>query len=148
MITRSIKSSVCFNFCNISVVLVTGGIQGTNGFLSSVELLYSDGTKLCSLPDLPGIAAEHSQTGLLLCGGNGRIVNGKSCFTFYGGHWKKTHTIGNPWFGNRNGRMQHTAWSSPRGVLLLGGTGSRTTTSLLNNKGGFKRSFILKNKRV
>ena len=151
MITQPIKSSVCFNFYNISVVLVTGGNQGTNGFLSSAELLSSDGTKLCSLPDLPGQVAMHSQTGLILCGGHGHFGNvrsSKSCFTFFGGHWKKSHTLGNPWLGNRNGQMRHTAWASPRGELLLGGSGSYTTTSLLNNNGGFRRPFILKHKRV
>ena len=86
--------SVCFNFNNISAVLVTGGVP-TNSVGTSVELLSSNGTRLCSLPNLPAPRHYHSQTALLSCGGGGsHSGERKSCVTFTGGHWKKTHTLG------------------------------------------------------
>ena len=86
--------SVCFNHNNISAVLVTGGVP-TNSVGTSVELLSSNGTRLCSLPNLPAPRHYHSQSGLLSCGGGGsHSGERKSCVTFTGGHWKKTHTLG------------------------------------------------------
>ena len=62
--------SVCFYYNDISAVLVTGGVP-TNSVGTSVELLSSNGTRLCSLPNLPAPRHYHSQTGLLSCGGGG-----------------------------------------------------------------------------
>ena len=40
--------------------MVTGGTGAT----TSVELLHINGTKLCSLPNLPVARYQHSQTGI------------------------------------------------------------------------------------
>ena len=110
---------------------------------TSVELLSSDGTRLCSLPNLPAARIQHSQTGLITCGGSG----GFSCVTFSAGHWKKTHTLalGNKIMGG------HSAWASPRGVLIIGiGNPSYrgvTTTELLTDNGGSTPSFTLVKRR-
>ena len=102
---------------NISVVLVSGGKEsGSEGPASvyagkSVELLSSNGTRLCSLPNLPGERWGHSQTRLLTCGG-GVGSEKTSCVTFDAGSWKKTHTLGQQW-------RDHTAWASPQGVMLM-----------------------------
>ena len=126
-----------FNLNNISVVLVTGGYGDTESVKTSVELLSSNGTRLCSLPNLPEKSHWHSQTGYVTC-------MRKSCVTFSSGRWKKTHT----WEKSRS-RVDHTAWASPNGVLLMGGmtNATQTTTELLNDNGGSAPSFTLKNKR-
>ena len=116
---------------NFSVVMVTGGHRAE----TSVELLSTDGTRLCSLPDLPAVRASHSQTGLITCGGY--RAGSLSCVTFSAGRWKKTHTL-------RHTRHFHTAWASPRGVLLMGGgIRWRTTTELLTDNGDTTPFFNL-----
>ena len=136
-----------FNFNNLSVVLVTGGIGTTKSVQTSVELLSSNGTRLCSLPNLPEKRYYHSQTGVLACGGGSRGSGSayKSCFKFADSRWKKSHTMGTSRYG-------HTGWASPQGVLLIGGTDrtdtqSQTSTELLTDNGGATPSFTLKNNR-
>ena len=124
---------------NFSVVLVTGGHPDEK----SVELLSIKGTRLCflpSLPSLPGERASHSQTGLVTCGGY--KASSLSCVTFSAGRWKKTHTLTHKRYG-------HTAWASPRGVLLMGDGRwrSRITTELLTDNGDTTPSFNLTNGR-
>ena len=122
-------------------MLVTGGSGATPSVRMSVELLSSNGTRLCSLPDLPGQRFYHSQSGLLTCGGGYSNSESKSCVTFDGGRWKKSHTLGQSRYG-------HAAWASPQGVLLMGGgSSSHTSTELLNNHGGATLSFTLQNRR-
>ena len=130
---------------NISVVIVTGSSGKDKSAKTSVELLSINGTRLCSLPDLPAERYYHSQSGLLTCGG-GPTDAKTSCVTFAGGSWKKSHTLGKP-------RHDHTAWALPNGVLLIGGprtTGdglSATSTELLTDNGVSTPSFSLQNKR-
>ena len=111
-----------------SLVMVTGGHD--NNAHTSVELLHSNGTRLCSLPNLPAERTHHSQTGLLICWR-------RSCITFTAGSWKETHTLGQQ-------RIGHTAWASPRGVLLMGsGDRRQKTTELLTDEGRTTPSFAL-----
>ena len=148
--------SVCFNyFKNISVLMVTGGEsaldrstgegEGGTATSTSVELLSSNGTRLCSLPNLTVQRYHHSQTGLLSCGGGGDILHPggdmKTCETFVDGRWQKSHTLG-------QSRYAHTAWASPQGVLLMGGTESSSTTELLNDNGHTTPSFTVQNRRL
>ena len=114
--------------------MITGGSSGT-----SVELLFLNGTRLCALPDLPEARYQHSQSGLLACGGGGDSERA-SCVTFSGGSWEQTHTLGQR-------RYAHTAWASPQGVLLMGSHFSSTTTELLNDDGSTTASFNLDNQR-
>ena len=125
----------------ISVVLVTGGSTCNTSVKISAELLSSNGTRLCTLPNLPGPRYSHSQTGLLLCGGgSGGYADGTTCMTLSGGRWKKTHTLGKR-------RYEHAAWASPQGVLLMGGRGEYRTTEFLNDDGTTTPGFKLKNHR-
>ena len=125
----------CKVLVNFSVLLVTGGYS--TGSRTSVELLSSDGTRLCSLPNLPAGRSQHSQTGLVACGGGfSRSSERKSCVTFAAGRWKKTHTLGQK-------RYAHTSWASPRGVMIMGGRDSRRTTELLTDNGHTTPSFNL-----
>ena len=122
--------------------MVTGGeVDGT-----AVQLLSINGTRLCALPNLPGSRLYyHSQSGALVCGGHPPPGGNSgspmtSCVTFSGGTWQQTHTLGQK-------RRGHTAWASPRGVLLMGSYYSKTTTELLNDDGSTTASFNLDNLR-
>ena len=124
---------------NILVVMVTGG-GNSNGPLTSVELFFLNGTRLCALPDLPGARYGHSQSGPLACGG-GSSSERTSCVKFSGGTWQQTHTLGQQRYG-------HTAWASPQGVLLMGSRYDfKTTTELLNDDGSTTASFNLDDER-
>ena len=120
--------------------MVTGGKGPEKRFkkgLTSVELLLINGTRLCALPDLPVDRWEHSQTGPITCGGGNSNSQAISCVTFSGGTWEQTHTLGQP-------RHGHTAWASPRGVLLMGsGDRRRKTSELLTDEGRTTPSFAL-----
>ena len=120
--------------------MVTGGYS--SGGLTSVELLFLNGTRLCALPDLPGARYHHSQSGPLVCGGGeDNDYDRTSCVTFSGGTWEQTHTLGQR-------RYAHTAWASPQGVLLMGSASeSGTTTEMLNDDGSTTASFNLDNQR-
>ena len=127
------------NILNFSVVIVTG----TGHYLgkgTSAELLSINGTRLCALPNLPERRWHHSQNGLIACGGSHNVATQESCVTFTAGSWKKTNTLGHR-------RWSHAGWSSPRGVLLLGGSYSGTTTELLTNKWKAIPSFKLNHNR-
>ena len=65
----------------ILAILVTGGYPGKK----LVEVLNSNGTFLCTLPDLPDNRGRHSVDGHIMCGGSGE---GRSCMLFDGGLWK------------------------------------------------------------
>ena len=71
---------------------MTGG--WTNDWLgdSSSELVDTNGTNICSLPDLPSGRYDHTQDGLTLCGGY-HGLGGSSCQTFSTGSWIKSFTI-------------------------------------------------------
>ena len=112
----------------ISVILVSGGVQFNQGRNAgySVELVHTNGTRLCSLPNLPDYRYFHTQTGLTLCGSEkceqcsipSSPTIGTTCLTFFlrGGSWawRQSHKLFYP-------RRFHSAWKSPQGVVLLGG---------------------------
>ena len=115
----------------ISAIIVSGGHSGESR--NSVEILRSDGTPWCSLPDLPfdsqGISS-HTQSGLIACGGTSND-NRQSCVTFKEGVWTTSHSL-------REDRWEHSAWTSPAGVVLLGGmnTDPSTSSELLSDSTG------------
>ena len=124
--------------------MVTGGLlwcSSCDPYVTAVELLASNGSKLCNLPDFPVPLFEHAQSGLITCGGSYSNLDNtqNSCYTFSGGHWKKSHTLGKKRWG-------YTAWASPQGVLLIGGTSSNTT-ELLTDDGVTNSSFTLEKGR-
>ena len=123
----------------ILVILVTGGSPSSIAGRSA-ELLHINGSRLCSLPNLPSIRTGHSQTGGTLCGG-GLYGSGTwtSCLTFTSGSWEETHTLDRE-------RFAHSAWASPRGIMLLGGAfdySARTTTEILLENGRTTPGFRL-----
>ena len=112
---------------NILVIMVSGGADRVSVSRDpekktshSVELIHTNGTRLCSLPDLPTDTYRHSQTGLTLCGGD---YSPRSCHTFYfsTGSWEESHKLAMD-------RTGHSAWRSPQGILLIGGYSSEILT--------------------
>ena len=116
-----------------SAIIITGGI-----YEDSVELLFPNGTSLCSLPSLPNTRYGHTQSGLVTCGGGG--WSSRDCITFSGGQWNTSHSL-------LYERTYHTSWSSTQhGTILIGGmnSDSRTTTEILTETGESQESFTLK----
>ena len=109
------------------MILVTGGWHESEWLGRSVELLDTNGTRLCSLPNLPYWRFSHSQTSLTCCGGDTYTLYDTvtSCITFNNGSWEKSHIL------TQEGRKDHSAWASPQGIMLLGGYYSRKTTEIL-----------------
>ena len=113
-------------------ILVTGDIVNNS---IAVELLWSNGTFLCSLSNLPFRNYQHTQSRLVTCGGR-EMQNKQSCHTLTNGVWTKSHTL-------RKSRFGHSSWTSPLGILLMGGGGSYTTTELLTDDGQSTELFPL-----
>ena len=108
----------------VSAIIVSGG----DGIMDdkSVEVLHSDGTPWCSLPDLPEGRMFHTQTGLLACGG---LHTTFSCIKFSGGKWKPSHKL-------KKEHYYHSSWASPLGTVLMGGMDNDKTTELLDDTTG------------
>ena len=133
---------------HISVVIVSGGEGGKD----SVELLNTDGTWNCPLPPMPSKRKDHSQSGLVACGGvsqfhaedSVKISNSTttSCVTL-SSDWKKSHNL-------TEERTKHSAWASPRGIILIGGSEfekgkgvAKETTEILTEDGATTPGFSL-----
>ena len=122
-----------------SAMLISGG--GTNLRHKSVEILHSNGSYWCSLPDLPDSRYLHTQSGLVLCG-DGSSNYWSSCLTFSSGQWRKSHLL-------QHNRTFHSSWMSQHGLVLLGGNpgsdrDSKTTAEILTEDGQSSPSFTLK----
>ena len=127
-----------FNLHMFSVVIVTGGKDA----VESVELLYTNGTHRCSLPDLPQGRYYPTQVGLVTCGSTDDAQTQiKSCVTFSDGSWKKSHTLAG------GGRAGTVGWASPQGgsitVTLIITTILSTIIILFSPPSSQPSSFIL-----
>ena len=114
---------------------MTGGIStGLSDDISrSVEVLKEDGSPWCSLPDLPDSRMDHTQSGLITCGG---YSNSDSCLIFESGQWRRAWSL-------RVDRLYHTAWHTNDTVILLGGTYQGFTTESLQFNGETLEAFTL-----
>ena len=124
--------------------MVTGGEAAKRSKLRSVEVLHSDGSPWCALPDLPKTRYAHTQTGLEACGGltsdTGISYDDDmeydedfdapkvTCVRFSGGSWNQS-------YGLEVWRSSHSSWASPAGILIMGAErGPDTkTTEILND---------------
>ena len=107
---------------NISVILISGG----SGSGEDVELLHTNGSRICSLPDLPSNRHRlgHTQTGVTACGG---WDWGSTCHTLSStGSWEESHNLA-------HSRRHHSAWASPLGIVLIGGVDRWGSEILLEN---------------
>ena len=123
---------------------MTGGEAAKASKLRSVEVLHSDGSPWCALPDLPKTRYAHTQTGLEACGGltsdygisydddmeydEDFDAPKVTCVRFSGGSWNQSYVL-EVW------RSSHSSWASPAGILIMGAErGPDTkTTELLND---------------
>ena len=111
------------------MIIVTGANYKGEG--TSAEVLSAAGMPLCTLPPLPRAGEfgryEHTQDGLLSCGGGGTPSTCVKLSAAAGG-WVETHKL----LEDREG---HTSWMSQAGLVLMGGSGwgSYTTTELLSS---------------
>ena len=122
--------------------MVTGGESAKGSKLRSVEVLHSDGSPWCALPDLPKTRYAHTQTGLEACGGltsdygisydddmeydEDFDAPKVTCVRFSGGSWNQSHGL-EVW------RSFHSSWASPAGILIMGaerGPDTKTTEFL------------------
>ena len=120
-----------------AAIIVTGGVPSESAG-TSVELLHSDGTPWCSLPDLPETRYGHTQTGLEACGGGSSSSPQTTCVRLSGDSWSQSHQL-------VERRRSHCSWASPAGTLLIGGQYSKKSTELLDAITGYSvMSFRLK----
>ena len=124
-------------------IIVTGGQTTFNVLTYDVEVLKDDGTPLCKLPHMPDIKMDHTQSGAVACGSSAYSVSSstlQTCISFSSGVWSESHTL-------INKRSWHVSWSSPIGIILMGGThddGISSTTELLTSNGVSQNHFQLK----
>ena len=113
---------------------MTGGF----GAEESAEVILEDGSTCTMTPDLPPPGrAEHSATGLTLCGGWEEDTP-STCSTFTG-QWETSHQLGVP-------REDHVSWDSPIGIIIMGGFGieaEMTTETLSPNSSTTTPAFPL-----
>jgi len=116
-------------------ILVTGGV----GTETSAEVLFTNGSSICELPQMSQSKYDHSQSGLIACGGSYEIDTMRSCIKFEDGSWTTlTDNLVEL-------RTRHSSWINPDGdILLIGGSGSLTTTEIVYQDGTSVRSFDLK----
>ena len=107
------------------MLLITGGSDGTR--LTSVEVLTPSGAPYsCSVPPLPSPRNRHTQDGAVACGGGeGEAATQTNCYSLTSVGWQKSHQL-------QKRRSLHSSWSSPAGLLLIGGYHSGTTTEILS----------------
>ena len=96
---------------------MTGGNIGSYyGGGTVVEVLKMDGAAWCTLPELPKGRVQHTQSGLLACGGYAYTDDqGETCVKFSNGHWNISHQ-------DLDDQYDHSAWSSSKhGTRLISG---------------------------
>ena len=123
IVSHDLQVQFFFPYLPGIILTGSGGREGERS--KSVEILRSDGTPLCSLPDLPYDLWGHTQNGLTTCGGtNGNIR--RRCYTFdpKTGTWEISHNLNEE-------RFYHNSWETPRGIVLIGGTGLKSTELLV-----------------
>ena len=112
---------------------MTGGVR-TGTF---AELISTNGSSICELPQLPQYKRYHTQSGLTACGGDG--YTSRNCIKFEDGSWT---TLTDNLVAKR---YWHSNWVNPDGdILLIGGGYSPTTTEIVYQDGRSIRSFNLK----
>ena len=115
-----------------SVIMITGGLT------LNVELLYQDGTHMCELEPLPDKRVDHTQSGLITCGGS-YTPNSCLIFSLSDGTWQS--------HGSTLKQRRRGLSSSRRGntTLLIGGidSDSSMTTEMISMDGTQETSIKL-----
>jgi len=119
---------------NELAIIVTGG----NNALTSVDLLFNNGSYYCGLPNLPDNRIAHSQNGFVTCGGSYSSYTRKSCLTFVDGEWQQTH------YPLLEDRYYFSSWqTSNHGIYLIGGSESSYTSEVIDADGNTESGFDL-----
>ena len=124
-------------FWLILAILVTGGM----GTEKSTEVLSTNGSSICFLPEMPQSKEDHTQTGLTACGGSDSRRN---CVKFTSGLW--TNLTENLLYQ----RYKHSSWKTQDGDVLLFGSDDYSdhdsffTSEIVYQNGTSVRSFDLK----
>ena len=93
----------------------------------SVEALTTDGTPLCTLPDLPDQRRYHTIDNHILCGGS---ETPNSCLHYVAGKWTKYRN------DLKIERQKHVSWRRKDGeVILIGGSNSKKTSEVVSSSG-------------
>ena len=80
-----------------------------------MEVVSPSGVPLpCSVPPLPDPRNGHTQDGEVACGGGGLWYTLSSCVSLTASGWIESHHL--TWE-----RWGHVSWSSPAGLILMGG---------------------------
>ena len=113
---------------------MTGGYDAA----TSAEVLFTNGSSICELPQMSQSKRYHTQSGLTACGG-ADIDTRRNCIKFEAGSWTTlTDNLVEK-------RYRHSSWINPDGdILLIGGQYSLTTTEIVYQNGTSIRSFDLK----
>jgi len=130
----SIKGSFLNNSDgNPQGLLIVGGGEGFGDEtqLFTGEVFIPSSGKSCSIPELPDTRISHTMDSEYLCGGNW-VHNPDvqtTCLKFEDNQWTYSHTLSHK-------RSSHSSWMTNKGLLLMGGWLSATTTELLPLDGG------------
>jgi len=117
-------------------ILVVGGWKEKT--LKSVEAITTDGTPLCTLPDLPYEIRRHTMDDHIICGGyNDQSLTQSSCHYFIAGEWTKYRN------DLKTQRVNHVSWRRQDGeVILFGGLNSKKTSEVVSSS-GHQKAFNL-----
>ena len=92
----------------------------------SVEAITTDGTPLCTLPDLPDKRTGHTMDNHILCGG---VYTQSSCLHYVAGKWTKYRN------DLKFKRYKHVSWRRQDEVMLIGGGDSKKTFEVVSSSG-------------
>ena len=135
---RKVKTKFFFQlfftlFYIVAAILVVGG----GSTHKSVEAITTDGTPLCTLPDLPDNRASHTVDNHILCGGGGGSTQ-TSCLRYVAGKWTNQRN------DLKFERSWHVSWRRQDGnVMLFGGHKSKNTSEVVSSS-GHQKGFNLK----
>ena len=116
-------------------ILITGGYS-RRGVQKFADIYIPSSNTSCSLPELPGARARHTQDGPWACGGHGS-GSSMTCDQWSEGSWTRSHNLGLL-------RQGHVSWASASGVYFIGGEYSRKTSELVKEDGSVEKGFKLK----
>ena len=109
----------------VSAIIVVGGYPTKNH--KSVEAISSDGTPLCTLPDLPDERRQHTMDNHIMCGGYGTQ---SSCLHYVAGKWVKYRN------DLKSKRTAHVSWRrQDNDVILIGGESSKKNSEVVSSSG-------------
>jgi len=107
-------------------IIVVGGMGDTT---KSVEAITTNGTPLCTLPDLPDNRNSNTMDNHILCGGTRRSTT-TSCLRYGAGEWTKYRN------DLKFERYHHVSWRRQDGtIMLIGGGGSKNTSEVVSSSG-------------